>query len=83
MARPCEEAMNRTRFARTLDEAFPFGPEYGCAITRYERTDWGQIAVYVTCAIACLCLVAILAAEYLAADAASNNQEAANVAMKE
>lgn len=43
--------MTRTRFARTLDEAFPFGPEYGCAITRYERTDWAQIAVYAACAI--------------------------------
>lgn len=21
------------KFARTMDEAFPFGPEYGCAIT--------------------------------------------------
>jgi hypothetical protein len=50
--------MNRTRFARTLDEAFPFGPEYGCAITRYERKA-GQASVYVACAIG---FVAALAA---------------------
>lgn len=42
---------HRTTFARTLNEAFPNTPEYGCAITRYKRTDWGQIAVYAACAV--------------------------------
>lgn len=27
------------KFARTLDQAFPFGPEYGCAITRVHKTS--------------------------------------------
>lgn len=28
--------MSAHKFARTLDEAFPYGAEYGCAVTRYE-----------------------------------------------
>jgi len=29
--------MNTRRYPRTMNEAFPFGPEYGCAITRYRN----------------------------------------------
>jgi len=29
--------MNTRRYPRTMNEAFPYGPEYGCAITRYKH----------------------------------------------
>ena len=29
------------RYPRSLDEAFGFGPEYGCAITGYKRVGRG------------------------------------------
>lgn len=29
---------NFRRYPRTLDEAFPFGPRYGCAIERPHQT---------------------------------------------
>lgn len=51
---------HRTTFARTLNEAFPRTPEYGCAITRYKRTDWGQIAVYAACAVGAVAAVLAL-----------------------
>jgi len=31
--------MNTRKFARTMDEAFPFGPSYGCAIEKPSRTE--------------------------------------------
>lgn len=42
--------MQTRRYPRTLDEAFPFGPAYGCAIehTRspaYGRAWWACMAV--------------------------------------
>ena len=37
--------MNTRKYARTLDEAFPFGPEYGSAITRvYRRRIFADVA---------------------------------------
>lgn len=33
--------LNTRRFPRTLDQAFPFGADYGCAITRPDtRREW-------------------------------------------
>jgi len=31
--------MNTRKFSRTMDEAFPFGPSYGCAIEKPSRTE--------------------------------------------
>jgi len=31
--------MNTRKFSRTMDEAFPFGPSYGCAIEKPNRTE--------------------------------------------
>lgn len=33
--------MNTRRFPRTLNDAFPFGAEYGCAIERSSRGQSG------------------------------------------
>lgn len=52
--------MNTRRFPRTMNEAFPFGPEYGCSITRYERFDGHRLIVPVC--LACALFVAILLA---------------------
>jgi hypothetical protein len=78
--------MNTRRYPRTLDQAFgPYNRSSQCEIVPMPSPRMHRADRVVTAAslIACLCLVAIFAAEYLAADAASNNQEAANVAMKE
>ena len=41
------------RFPRTLNEAFPIGAEYGCAITRYRNPNvgfWaGAVCLFLTC----------------------------------
>ena len=42
--------MNTRRYPRSSAEAFPIGPEYGCAIERprpYPRTLWVTMAVAV------------------------------------
>lgn len=40
--------MNTRKYARTLDEAFPFGPEYSSAITRvYRRPIFADVAIAV------------------------------------
>lgn len=46
--------MSTRRFARTLDEAFPFGPEYGCSITRHESIAgrWAGYALAILIGIA-------------------------------
>ena len=31
--------MNSRKFSRTMDEAFPFGPKYGCAIEKPRRSE--------------------------------------------
>lgn len=31
--------MNPRKFSRTLDQAFPFGPYYGCAIEKPRRSE--------------------------------------------
>lgn len=51
--------MNQTRFSRRMGEHFPYGNEYGCAITAYERKA-GQAAVYIACAIGFVAVVAVL-----------------------
>lgn len=42
--------MSHLRFSRRMGEQYPYGAEYGCAITAFERKagDW---AVYISCAI--------------------------------
>jgi hypothetical protein len=34
--------MNSRKYPRTLNEAFPHGAAYGCAVTRYQRP--GRVA---------------------------------------
>lgn len=34
------------KFARTMDEAFPFGPEYGCAITCVHKPSFAERLVF-------------------------------------
>lgn len=31
--------MNTRKFSRTMDQAFPFGPSYGCAIEKPRRSE--------------------------------------------
>lgn len=31
--------MNSRKYSRTMDEAFPFGPSYGCAIEKPRRSE--------------------------------------------
>jgi len=51
--------MNDTprRHPRTLDEAYPFGPRYGCSVERYRRreslADW-LLAIFIGVALAAL-----------------------------
>lgn len=51
--------MSAHKFARTLDEAFPYGAEYGCAVTRYESIA-GRWAGY-----ALAILISVLLAAWL------------------
>lgn len=49
----------KNKFARTMDEAFPFGPEYGCAIQSYKQSSLaGPLVVY-------LVVVALLAGAWI------------------
>lgn len=45
---------NTRRYPRSLSEAFPFGPEYGCAITRYRapKTTFKDYAAAIVIGVA-------------------------------
>lgn len=51
--------MSHLRFSRRMGEQYPYGAEYGCAITAFERKA-GQTAVYIACAIGFVAVVASL-----------------------
>ena len=40
MSGPASSHRRASRHPRTLDEAFPFGPQYGCAICRHRRPSY-------------------------------------------
>jgi hypothetical protein len=50
--------MNQTRFSRRMGEHYPYGAEYGCAITRHaskhRAADWALYIVGVIGAIAAI-----------------------------
>jgi hypothetical protein len=48
-----------TRFSRRLYEQYPYGAEYGCAITAFERKA-GQTAVYIALAIGAVAVACAL-----------------------
>ena len=54
--------MNTRKYSRTLDEAFPFGPEYGCAIER--PIDAGDKLVLSACLAASVFMGVLFAVEY-------------------
>lgn len=39
--------MNTRKYPRTLNEAFPSGPEYGCAVTSFARDPMANLAIKV------------------------------------
>jgi len=43
--------MNTRKYPRTLDEAYPFGPEYGCSIEHYKPGRIADIAVAIALVI--------------------------------
>lgn len=43
--------MNTRKHPRTLNDAFPFGPEYGCAITRFASDRRGSTVADVALAV--------------------------------
>ena len=44
--------MNQTRFSRRMGEHYPYGAEYGCAITRHaSKTRAADWALYIVGAI--------------------------------
>lgn len=51
--------LNTRRYPRTLDEAFPHGAAYGCALTRPE-TRGEKLAGFALAAIIGICLAAAL-----------------------
>jgi hypothetical protein len=53
--------MSHLRFSRRMYEQFPYGNEYGCAVTRYERRDGHRFVVPVAllCALACVLIIAL------------------------
>lgn len=57
---PSGQNTNTRRYPRTLNEAFPYGPSYGCAIERpapnpYPRLLWwAMIAVAVAAIVAAI-----------------------------
>ncbi len=57
---PSGQHTNTRRFSRTLNEAFPYGPQYGCAIERPapRRTRTGLLV--------CALIVALLALQNIA-----------------
>ena len=42
--------MNTRKYPRTLNEAFPTGPEYGCAVTSFARDPMANLAIKVVIA---------------------------------
>ena len=49
-------SMNTRKYSRTLAEAFPYGPEYGCAIERpapnpYPRLLWWAMLIGAVAAV--------------------------------
>lgn len=55
--------MSHLRFSRRMYEQFPYGNEYGCAVTRYERRDGHRFVVPVALLCALVCVL-IIASEY-------------------
>lgn len=53
--------MQTRRHPRTLDEAFPFGPRYGCAIERADSRDYG-VAWWVCMAVLAVVTLVLCAA---------------------
>jgi len=51
--------MNQTRFSRRMGDHYPYGAEYGCSITAFERKA-GQTAVYIACAIGAVAVACAL-----------------------
>ena len=51
--------MNTRKFPRTLDEAFPTGAHYGCAIEK-PRRDWEPAAGYALAIVIGVALAAAL-----------------------
>lgn len=55
------DEMNTKRYPRTLNEAFPHGPEYGCAVTGFARCKIANMALkFVIAVFAVPTLVAVL-----------------------
>ncbi len=51
--------MNTRRYPRTLNEAFPRTAEYGCAIERTTRFNYGLNARVIMVVLVCLVLMAV------------------------
>lgn len=51
--------MNTRKFSRTMDQAFPFGPEYGCSIEKPVNT-WERVADVVLAVVIGTCLALAL-----------------------
>lgn len=58
---PSGQHTNTRRFSRTLNEAFPYGAEYGCAIERPARNPYPRVLWW---AMLIGAVAAILAAIY-------------------
>lgn len=45
-----------SKFARTMDQAFPKGAEYGCAVKIYKSNHWldAVVAAVIGVGLACL-----------------------------
>ena len=53
------------KFARTMDEAFPFGVDYGCAIKMPpKRSMLDRIALFVVNSVLLSCLLALMLAYF-------------------
>lgn len=51
--------MSPLRFSRRMHEQYPYGAEYGCAITAFERKA-GDAAVWLSLAIGAVAVAAAL-----------------------
>ena len=51
--------VNTRKYSRTMDQAFPFGAKYGCAIER-PQTDGERMAGLVLAVVIGVCLAAAL-----------------------
>lgn len=52
------------KFARTMDEAFPFGPEYGCAITCAYKPSLAERLLFAAAKLAFIGTLLALALAY-------------------